>query len=76
MKQFLTDEQKKKFTKVVIKEDIMDETIGFGAEMYREGYVDGIVQILVGAACVGYIVKRHLDKKKAKERAKFDKEES
>ena len=76
MKHFLTDEQKKKFTKVVIKEDIMDETIGFGAEMYREGYVDGIVQILVGAACVGYIVKRHLDKKKAKERAKFDKEES
>lgn len=76
MKQFLTDEQKEKFTKVVIKEDIMDETIGFGAEMYREGYVDGIVQILVGAACVGYIVKRHLDKKKAKERPKFDKEES
>lgn len=76
MKQFLTDEQKEKFTKVVIKEDIMDETIGFGAEMYREGYVDGIVQILVGAACVGYIVKRHLDKKKAKEHAKFDKEES
>lgn len=76
MKQFLTDEQKEKFTKVVIKEDIMDETIGFGAEMYCEGYVDGIVQILVGAACVGYIVKRHLDKKKAKERAKFDKEES
>ena len=76
MKQFLTDEQKEKFTKVVIKEDIMDETIGFGAEMYLEGYVDGIVQILVGAACVGYIVKRHLDKKKAKERVKFDKEES
>lgn len=54
----------------------MDETIGFGAEMYREGYVDGIVQILIGAACMGYIVKRHLDKKKAKERANFDKEES
>lgn len=34
MKQFLTDDQKEKFTKVVIKEDIMDETIGFGAEMY------------------------------------------
>lgn len=76
MKQFLTDEQKEKFTKVVIKEDIMDETIGFGAEMYREGYVDGIVQILIGAACAGYIVKRYLDKKKAKERANFDKEES
>lgn len=66
MKQFLTDDQKEKFTKVVIKEDIMDETIGFGAEMYREGYVDGIVQILIGAACMGYIVKRRLDKKKSK----------
>lgn len=76
MKQFLTDEQKEKFTKVVIKEDIMDETMGFGAEMYREGYVDGIVQILIGAACAGYILKRYLDKKKAKERANFDKEES
>lgn len=76
MKQFLTDEQKEKFTKVVIKEDIMDETIGFGAEMYREGYVDGIVQILIGAACAGYIIKRYLDKKKAKERANFYKEES
>lgn len=31
MKQFLTDDQKEKFTKVVIKEDIMDETVGFGA---------------------------------------------
>lgn len=76
MKQFLTDDQKEKFTKVVIKEDIMDETVGFGAEMYRKGYVDGIVQILIGAACAGYILKRHLDKKKAKERANFDEEES
>ena len=76
MKQFLTDEQKEKFTKVVIKEDIMDETVGFGAEMYRKGYVDGIVQILIGAACAGYIVKRYLDKKKTKERTNFDEEES
>ena len=76
MKQFLTDDQKEKFAKVVIKEDIMDETVGFGAEMYRKGYVDGIVQILIGAACALYILKRHLDKKKAKERANFDEEES
>ena len=54
----------------------MDETVGFGAEMYLKGYVDGIVQILIGAACAGYILKRHLDKKKAKERANFDEEES
>lgn len=76
MKQFLTDDQKEKFSKVVIKEDIFDETVGFGAEMYRKGYIDGIVQILIGAACAGYILKRHLDKKKAKERADFDEEES
>lgn len=66
MKQFLTDDQKEKFAKVVIKDDIFDETVGFGAEMYRKGYVDGIVQILIGAACAGYILKRHLDKKKSK----------
>ena len=76
MKQFLTDDQKEKFTKVVIKEDIIDETIGFGAEMYRKGYVDGIVQILIGAAFGGYIIKRYLAKKRAKERANFDEEES
>lgn len=76
MKQFLTDDQKEKFAKVVIKDDIFDETVGFGAEMYRKGYVDCIVQILIGAACAGYILKRHLDKKKAKERANFDEEES
>lgn len=44
--------------------------------MYHKGYVDGIVQILIGAACAVYILKRHLDKKKAKERANFDEEES
>lgn len=76
MKQFLTDDQKEKFTKVVIKENIIDETIGFGAEMYRKGYVDGIIQILIGAAFGGYIIKRYLDKKRAKERVDFDEEES
>lgn len=76
MKQFLTDDQKEKFAKAIIKDDIFDETVGFGAEMYRKGYVDGIVQILIGAACAGYILKRHLDNKKAKERANFDEEES
>ena len=76
MKQFLTDDQKEKFAKVVIKEDIFDETVGFGAEMYRKGYVDGIVQALLGAACAGYFIKLYLDNKKTKEHADFDEEES
>ena len=76
MKHFLTDEQKEKFSETVISNDIIDETIGYGAELYHDGYTNGLMTGIIGCVAAGitglYIYSIHLREKYKKERADFD----
>lgn len=78
MKHFLTDEQKEKFGETVLQNDIVDETIGYGAELYHDGYTTGLITGIIGCVAAGiagfYIYSIHLREKKSKkkERADFD----